>query len=119
MATQTLSSLDARSLARRLGELAGDERQAQVEFLLHLDEFDRRRAWLELGYGSLWTYCLEALHLREGAAGRRINAMRVLRRFPGLAGALRDGRLCLSTLAIPCIPSRSTGGSSCGSTGRV
>jgi len=77
MATQTLSSLDARSLARRLGELAGDERHVQVEFLLHLDEFDRRRAWLELGYGSLWTYCLEVLHLREGAAGRRIAAMRV------------------------------------------
>ncbi len=100
MATQTLSSLDARSLARRLGELAGEERHVQVEFLLHLDEFDCRRAWLELGYGSLWTWCLEVLHLREGSAGRRIAAMKVLRRFPGLAGALREGRLCLSTLAL-------------------
>src|SRR5574341_124301 len=100
MATQPLSSLDARTLARRLGELAGDERQIQVDFLLHLDEFDRRRAWAELGYGSLWTYCLEVLHLREGSAGRRIAAMKVLRRFPRLAGALRDGRLCLTTLAL-------------------
>ncbi len=75
-------------------------RQVQVEFLLHLDEFDRRRAYLDLGFGSLWEYCREALHLREGAAGRRINAMRVLRRFPALAGALRDGRLCLSTLSL-------------------
>ena len=100
MATPTApSSLDSRTLARRLGELAGDERQVQVEFLLHLDEFDRRRAWLELGYGSLWAFCLEVLHLREGPAGRRINALRVLRRFPRLAEALRDGRLCLSTLA--------------------
>ncbi len=97
---QTPSSLDARTLARRLGELAGDERQVQVDFLLHLDEFDRRRAYLELGFGSLWDYCLQALHLREGAAGRRINAMRVLRRFPRLADALRDGRLCLSTLSL-------------------
>ncbi len=100
MATQPLSSLDSRTLARRLGELAGDERRVQVEFLLHLDEFDRRRAWLELGYGSLWTWCLEVLHLREGSAGRRIGAMKVLRRFPRLAEALRDGRLCLSTLAL-------------------
>ena len=100
MATQALSTLDARTLARRLGELAGDERKVQVEFLLHLDEFDRRRAWAELGHGSLWTYCLEALHLREGSAGRRIAAMKVLRRLPHLAGALRDGRLCLSTLAL-------------------
>src|SRR5574341_1595952 len=99
MATQTLSSLDSRTLARRLAELAGDERQVQVDVLLHLDEFDRRRAWAELGYGSLWTYCLEVLHFREGSAGRRIAAMKVLRRFPRLAGALRDGRLCLTTLA--------------------
>jgi hypothetical protein len=95
----TPASLDSPSLARRLGELAGDERHVQVEFLLHLDEFDRRRDWLGLGYGSLWTYCLEALHLREGAAGRRIAAMKVLRRLPYLAGALHDGRLCLSTLS--------------------
>ncbi len=100
MAAMIPSSLDSKTLARRLGELAGDERQVQVEFLLHLDEFDRRRVWLDLGFGSLWTYCLEALHLREGAAGRRIAAMKVLRRFPGLADALRDGRLCLSTLAM-------------------
>ena len=92
MATQSLSSLDSRTLAQRLGELASDERQVQVEFLLHLDEFDRRRAWAELGHGSLWTFCLSALHLREGSAGRRIAAMKVLRRFPHLAEALRDGR---------------------------
>ncbi len=95
-----IASLDSRTLARRLGELAGDERKVQVEFLQHLAEFDRRRAYLELGYGSLWTFCLEALHLREGPAGRRIAAMKVLRRFPRLAGALRDGSLCLTTLAL-------------------
>ncbi len=100
MATLPLSSLDSRTLARRLGELAGHERKVQVEFLLHLEEFDRRRAWLELGHGSLWAFCLEVLHLREGSAGRRIGAMKVLRRFPRLADALRDGKLCLTTLAL-------------------
>jgi len=94
------SSLDSAALAGRLRDLAGHERNVQVEFLLHLDEFDRRRAYLEAGYGSLWDYCLRALHLREGAAGRRIAAMRVLRRFPRLDPALRDGRLCISTLAL-------------------
>ncbi len=61
----TPSSLDASSLARRLGELAGGERRVQVDFLLHLDEFDRRRAYLDLGFGSLWEYCREVLRLRE------------------------------------------------------
>jgi len=92
--------LETDTLARRLSELAGDERAVQVEFLLHLEEFDRRQAWLEAGYPSLWEYCLRVLHLREGAAARRIRAMRVLRRLPDLAAPLRDGRLCLSTVGI-------------------
>ncbi|HET9554187.1 MAG TPA: HNH endonuclease signature motif containing protein [Anaeromyxobacteraceae bacterium] len=92
--------LDAATLARRLAELAGDERAVQVEFLLHLAEYDRREAWLAAGYGSLWTYCRGALHLREGAAWRRIQAMRVLRRLPGLAEPLRSGVLCLTTVAL-------------------
>ena len=92
-------SLDADALARRLAALAGDEREVQVEFLLHLDAFDQRRGWAEAGYPSLWDWCMRVLHLREGAAGRRIAAMRVLRRFPSLAAALREGRLCMSTLA--------------------
>jgi HNH endonuclease len=94
------SSLSSDALARRLAELAGDERQVQVDFLLHLDAFDQRRAWLQAGCELLWTYCLRSLHLREGPAGRRISAMRVLRRFPMLEAPLRDGRLCLSTVSV-------------------
>ena len=108
------SSLDSAALSRRLGELAGHEREVQVEFLLHLAEFDTRRAWAEAGYGSLWDYLLRVLHLREGAAFRRIAAMRVLRRLPVLAEALRDGRLCLSTVAVSgrSSPRRTSGSSS-------
>jgi hypothetical protein len=40
------------------------------------------------------------IHLREGSAGRRIGAMRVLRRFPSLEPALRDGKLCPSTASL-------------------
>ena len=94
------SSLDSATLARRLGELAGHEREVQVEFLLHLAEFDTRRAWAEAGHRSLWDYLLRVVHLREGAAFRRIAAMRVVRRLPVVAEALRDGRLCLSTVAV-------------------
>lgn len=95
-----LSTVDVHSLSERLRGLAGDERNVQAEVLLHLDALDRRRGYAELGYPSLWECCLRALHLREGAAGRRIGAMRVLRRFPSLSEALREGRLSLSTLCV-------------------
>jgi hypothetical protein len=94
------SSLDSAALARRLGELAGHEREVQVEFLLHLAEYDTRRAWAEAGHRSLWDYLLRVVHLREGAAFRRIAAMRVVHRLPVVAEALRDARLCLSTVAV-------------------
>src|SRR5919205_1291879 len=94
------SSLAADALARRLADLVGEERHVQAEFLVHLDEYDRRRAWAEAGFPSLWEYLLRVLHLREGAAWRRMTAMRTVRRFPQLRDALRDGRLCLSTLGM-------------------
>jgi len=94
------ASLDSAALSRRLSQLAGSEREVQVDFLLHLSEYDLRRAWLEAGFGSLWEFLTRALHYREGAAHRRIRTMRVLRRFPHLAEALRDGRLCLTTAAL-------------------
>jgi hypothetical protein len=100
MNANTIASLDSESLGVRLHDLVGEERNIQVDFLLHLDEFDRRRAYLEEGYGSLWDWCLRSLHLRECAAGLRIAAMRVLRKFPTLEPALRDGRLCMSTLTL-------------------
>jgi 5-methylcytosine-specific restriction endonuclease McrA len=94
------SSLSPEALARRLAELVASEREALVEFLLHLEEFDRRRLWAEAGYDSLWNYCQRVLHLREGPAARRIGAMRIVRQFPPLADAIRDGRLCLSTVTL-------------------
>jgi hypothetical protein len=60
---------------RRLAELAGDERAVQVEFLLHLDEFDRRRAYVDAGYRSLWEYCLRALHLCSAPATASVRCM--------------------------------------------
>ena len=96
----TPSSLDSDALARRLHDFVSGERANQVDFLLHLDEFDRREEYLPRGFGSLWEYCLRELHLREGAAGRRIAAMKALRRFPRLESPLRDGRLCLSTAPL-------------------
>ena len=47
------ASLDSKTLARRLRELAGNERNVQVDFLLHLAEYDRREAFLDAGYPSL------------------------------------------------------------------
>src|SRR5512133_3881948 len=92
------SSLDTRTLAACLRSSAGEERDRQVDFLRYLDPFDARQGYREAGYDSLWRFCLHERRLREGAAGRRIGAMRMLRELPALEAPLRDGRLSLTTV---------------------
>jgi hypothetical protein len=69
-----------------------------VEFLAYLGEVDRRRLYLELGWPSLFAYCVEHLGLSKASAFRRTAAARLLLRFPVVADHLADGRLNLTTL---------------------
>ena len=89
---------EALNCADELKRLYANERTAMVDFLLALVEFDRRRLYLELGFSSLWKFCLEGLHLGEGATNLRTRAVGLLQRFPSLEQPVRDGRLTLSTL---------------------
>ena len=50
----SLENLPLSVLANRLNQLMSRERHCRAEFLRHLAEFDRRRGYLELGYGSLY-----------------------------------------------------------------
>src|SRR5471030_1028867 len=53
---------------------------------------------LELGFPSLFAYCVEVLGMSEGAAGRRVAAARVCRRFPEAFEHVARGDLHLSAL---------------------
>ena len=78
-------------LVRRCNELT-------AEMLAHLIEVDRRMLVAELGFSTLFTYCVEALGMSEGAAGRRCAAARVCRRFPEAFELVARGSLHLSAL---------------------
>ncbi len=55
-ALATLSTLPTAALSARLSALASEERSLQLDFLRYLDELDRRRGYVELGYPSLWDF---------------------------------------------------------------
>ena len=63
--------------------------------LAHLVELEQRLLHLELGYCSLFSYCVEALRMSEGTAGRRVTAARVCRRFPEVLERIARGDLHL------------------------
>ena len=75
-------SLSDRELLRQTQELVQKERALLSEILQHLKEVERRKLYSDLGYGSLFEYCLRELKYSEGQAGRRIQAMKLLRDLP-------------------------------------
>ena len=90
---------NARTLTNRLADLLARERTALGEFLVQLAAFDAKRLWLELGYGSLFDFLHRELGLSKGAAFYRKSAVDLMRRFPEIVEPLRDGRLCLMSVA--------------------
>lgn len=97
IAAAGLSDVD---LLRRTSELAGRERGATVELIAHLAELDSRKLYREQGYGSLFSYCTEALRLSEHATFNRIEAARASRAFPVILDLLAEGNVNLCTVRL-------------------
>jgi len=88
------------ALTARLYDIRGQERALVVEFLHLLNEIERRRTVLVLGFSSTFAFCVEHLGLSKGTAYRRITCARLVARFPVLAEYLADGRLSCRTLVV-------------------
>jgi hypothetical protein len=88
----------ALEFTKRLIELLRNERHAMAEFLLVLAEFDRRKLYRDRGHASLFSFLHRELGLSAGAAQHRKTAAELIQRFPEVAAALREGKLCLSSV---------------------
>jgi hypothetical protein len=94
---RTLS--DDERLARVTG-LAARARCATAELIAHLGEVEARGLHLASGYGSLFVYCRDALHLSEHAAYHRVAAARAARRFPVILDRLAEGAVNLTSVRL-------------------
>jgi hypothetical protein len=81
-----------------LSRLVQRSNELTAEVLAHLAELEERRLHLQLGFPSLFAYCVESLGLSEGSAGRRVAAARACRRFPEAFELVARGDLHLSAL---------------------
>ena len=80
--------------------LAAEERSATAALIRALMEVDARKLYLREGSASMFTYCTRVLHLAEGAAYNRIEAVRTAARFPQVLDALLSGELNLTTVRM-------------------
>ncbi len=93
-----LEGLRDDQLLAALSAIVGKCNQVTADLLAHLAELDERQLYADLGFPSLWAYCVESLGLCESSAGRRIAAARVCRNFPEAFGLVAKGDLHISAL---------------------
>ena len=101
-----------KSYSTKLERLSNDELHCSAEKLVlaenrtiakliaHLAEMSSRKTALELGYKSLYEYCIRGLNLSEGAVPARIHVANVSRRFPQLLVARAESRISLTVAAL-------------------
>ena len=89
----------ARELTARLAELLHREHSAMADFLVALAAFDRERHWETLGYKAVFWFLHRELGLSKSAAFYRKTAAALIQGYPEVLEALRDGRLCLTSVA--------------------
>lgn len=94
-----LSSISDKELLSRIDQLCRAERETTVAILRHLNEIERRRLHLQLGYSSMFAYCTGHLRYSESAAGRRLQVARCLLRFPEIGLFLERGEVTVVTVS--------------------
>jgi len=95
-----LKSLADDQLLAGLASIVSRRNQITAEFLAYLAELDERQLFLDLGFSSLFEYCVEKLGLCESTAGRHIGAARVCRNHPEVFGMVASGALHASALSL-------------------
>ena len=96
----SLEALSDDQLLRQIESLSRAEHAAMIHVLHHLNEIERRRLHLDLGYRSMFDYCIRSLEYSPAAAGRRIQAARCIRRFPAVLPLLREREINLSVISL-------------------
>jgi hypothetical protein len=95
-----LNELSDNDLLSRLHGLRLDARRVDARVIDLLSEVEERRLDLRSACSSLFDFCLRRLGMSEGAAFRRINASRLVRRFPALRKYIEEGTTNLSSLVL-------------------
>jgi hypothetical protein len=96
----SLAELSDTDLLARVERLAHSERQATAALVAHLAEIANRKLYVARGYASLFSYCMQALHLPEHAAYNRIEAARAAMRFPAVLTGLARGDVHLTAVRL-------------------
>ena len=94
----TLQKLSDDQLALKVKTLRKRENEVLIELLEHIQEVERRRLHLRLGYSSMYKYLKEELGYSDMEAYTRIETSRFMKQVPECRDDLQSGAVTLSTV---------------------
>ena len=83
-----------------LKRLVQTERRILSDVVAHLEEVNRRKLFIDMGYKSLLKYCVGELKYSESAAYRRIKTIKLAKIVPDLVNEIKKGAINLSQSAM-------------------
>src|SRR5215475_13830086 len=96
----SLANLSDEELLSSLSTICSEARRLLSRMLLYLIEVEQRRLDLKSACSSLYDFCQRRLRMSESEAVRRIEAARLLKRFPTILGYLERGDIHLTALLL-------------------
>jgi hypothetical protein len=93
-------SLSDNELLAQIEKIRRREHLSTLEILTHLNEIERRKLHLKLGYSSLFDYCVKHLRYSTSGAGRRVAVARCIARHPEVLDMLRSRTLTVTGVAL-------------------
>ena len=92
------TSLSDEELVSHIASLCLEGRRLVARLIVHLIEVEDRALDKKSACSSMWAFCTERLKMSEGETSRRLNAAKLVRRFPSVLGRLERGEIHLSAL---------------------
>jgi hypothetical protein len=87
-------------LLARVERLVKADQALSVKLLVHLGEVEARKLYLELGYSSMYDYCMTALGMSEAETYLRLLAAKTGKRLPLVLERLAEGGVHLTAIKL-------------------
>lgn len=97
--TKAVKQMNDQQLLANTDKLVSEERRITLEVLQHLREIEIRRLFVDLGFDSMYKYCIQRLKYSEGEAQRRLSSARLLRELPEIESQIQSGNLNMTNLS--------------------
>lgn len=94
----SIQRMKNQEIETNLKKLVSQERELLHEILLHIQQVEVRRIYLDRAYASTYEYLVKELSYSGSAAMRRIEAARLLKQIPSLSEQIESGGVNLSQI---------------------